>query len=258
MGVCKMLSRCSTRPNRSSKRLFRLFLAYSFFIISSPGIADSKNTTASEMKLLPRYCPDTMAYGQANSPRYNQWVSVMGESFKHMHHYCWAQLSVMRAMKSSSSGQARKGLLENARADYEYVVGNSAPSFILLPEVYTRLGDVELMLRNPNGANGAFAKARALRPDYWPAYSHWAEFLIRAGKRDEARQLLKTGLEYSPGAKVLLEQYRQVGGKASEIVPRESKPEPEETPSEPANKAADERAHSEGDKAAEPGVKAER
>lgn len=258
MGAFKMLSRFSPRPNRSYKRLFQLVFACSLFILSSPGIADSHNTTASEMKLLPRYCPDTMAYGQVNSPRYHQWVSVMGESFKHMHHYCWAQLSVMRAMKSSSSGQARRGLLENARSDCEYVVGNSAPNFILLPEIYTRLGDIELMLKNPNGANSAFARARQLRPDYWPAYSHWVEFLIRAGKRDEARQLLKTGLEYSPSAKVLLEQYRQVGGKASEIVPRASNPEPEGTPSESANKVADEKAPAEDAARAEPGAKAEK
>lgn len=49
------------------------------------------------------------------------------------------------------------------------------------------------------------------------------EFLINTGNQTEAKRLVKEGLEYSPNAKRLREQYRQLGGNPSEIVPKVSK-----------------------------------
>jgi tetratricopeptide (TPR) repeat protein len=114
----------------------------------------------------------------------------------------------------------RTGNLESVRGDFQYVVNHSTPDFILLPEIYTRLGEVELLLARPKQANEAFARARQLKPDYWPAYSRWADFLIGSGKRAEAKEMVKSGLEYSPTAKGLLAQYKLLGGKPSEIVPK--------------------------------------
>jgi hypothetical protein len=65
-----------------------------------------------------------------------------------------------------------------------------------------------------------FAEARALKPDYWPGYSHWADFLMRSGQKAEAKQLVRSGLEHNPDAKTLREQYRLLGGNPSEIVSR--------------------------------------
>ncbi len=78
------------------------------------------------------------------------------------------------------------------------------------------------MLRHPNKANEAFSLARDLKPDYWPAYSHWVEFLMNNGKRADAMKVVTAGLEHAPNAKVLLEQYRLLGGKPGDI-PRQVK-----------------------------------
>lgn len=207
---------------------FILPLALGVLLIVLPEMAAAnkpENITEAEMKLLPRYCPDTMGfnYGDAytnTSPRAGRWVALMGKSFWAMHHYCWAQINLPRALRSGVSPQFKRGTLEGVRSDYQFVIAHTSADFIMLPEILTRLGEVELMLANPNGADNAFMRAREIKPDYWPAYSHWAEFLIRSGKRAEAKKLLQTGLEYTPTAKVLLEQYRMVGGKQSEIVPR--------------------------------------
>jgi tetratricopeptide (TPR) repeat protein len=198
------------------------------------------NITDAEMKLLPRYCPDTMGfkYGDAytnTSPRAGHWVALMGKGFWAMHHYCWAQINLPRAKRSGVSPQAKRGILEGVRSDYQYVLNNTTVDFIMRPEVLSRLGEVELMLANPNAANIAFSSARELKPDYWPAYSHWAEYLIRTGKKAEAKQLLQTGLEHAPNAKVLAEQYRIVGGKPSEIVPKAKAPAQETDTPAPAS-----------------------
>jgi tetratricopeptide (TPR) repeat protein len=115
-----------------------------------------------------------------------------------------------------------RGLWEAALKDYQYVIDHVPKDFILLPEVYTRRGEVELLLGQPNRALESFSHARHLKPDYWPAYSHWAEFLMKAGKRPEALNVVIAGLEYSPRAKVLLELFKILGGKPSDMpTPRE-------------------------------------
>jgi len=189
----------------------------------------------SEMKLLPAYCVDTMgfSYGDAytnTSPRAGHWVGLMGKSFWAMHHYCWALINLNRSRRAGISAQTRRGLWESVRGDYGYVLKNATPDFIMLPEIYTRIGEVELLLGRPEKAGEAFGRARQLKPDYWPAYSHWAEFLMKIGRRPEAMKIVISGLENAPGAKVLLEQYRVLGGKTADLPKPVEKPQPAAEP----------------------------
>ena len=198
-------------------------LSMLLIVMSQSALASKpKNIEESEMKLAPAYCRDTQGFGYGDaysntSPRAGHWVGLMGNSFWHMHHYCWARISFNRSQKAGIPAQARKALRESARGDYLYVISNSPRDFIMLPEIYTRLGEVELLLGQPNKANEAFARAREQKPDYWPAYSHWAEFLMKNGKRPEALKVVIAGLAYSPESKVLLELFRVLGGKTSDM-----------------------------------------
>jgi len=190
-----------------------------------------KDIEESEMQLIPAYCPDTMGfqYGDAytrTSPRASHWVALMGDSFWHMHHYCWGMINLNRARRAGVPAQAKRGLLEEVRGDFQYVTNNSPKNFVMLPEVYTRLGEVELMLQQPNRALIAFQRAAQQKPDYWPAYSHWAEYLIRVGKRQEALKTIIAGLAYSPESKVLLELFKVSGGKPSDMPAPIRKTEP--------------------------------
>lgn len=190
--------------------------------------AKPDNVTQQEMALIPVYCPYTQSWDQyLRTSESIRWSKRLGPGFGAIHHYCWGQINLLRALRSSTPEQERKHLLHLVRSDYIYVVKNSPRDFILLPEIHTRIGEVELRLNLVNDANKSFAQARALKPDYWPGYSHWAEFLIGAGKRTEAKQLVKLGLEYSPSSRVLREQYRLLGGNSSEIIPRIIRPEPD-------------------------------
>lgn len=178
--------------------------------------------TEAEMNLLPKYCPYTQTFkngspSYAPSPKASYWVAQMGGTFWAMHHYCWAQINMIRSRKAGVPAHERRQMWQSARGDYGYVIENAAPDFILLPEIYTRIGEVELLLNHPEKANNAFAQARQLKPDYWPAYSHWAEFLMKIGRIPEALKVVGSGLQYSPSAKVLLEQFRILGGKSSDI-----------------------------------------
>lgn len=197
---------------------------FSLSLIFMAGVVEAKpqNITDAEMLLIPRYCPDTMGfnYGDAyhnTSPNANKWVGLMGKGFWAVHHYCWALIDLQRALRHNTPPQIRQGLLESVLSDYRYVVNNVPPDFILLPEILTRIGEVEIRLSHPDVADQAFSRARELKPDYWPAYSHWIEYLIKVGRRSEALKVVRSGLSYSPNAKVLLEQYRLLGGKLADI-----------------------------------------
>jgi len=213
----------------------RSALALALMGIATTTIAGKPgNITEAEMAMIPAYCPYTQSFSESRgSPEAKRWESLMGKDFWAMHHYCWAQINQQRAMRSSMSENGRKALLNVARGDYVYVINSAARNFVLLPEVYTRAGEVELRLSLYREANQSFAKARALKPDYWPAYSHWAEFLMYSGKKAEAKQLVKSGLEYSPNSRVLRAQYRLLGGNPSEIEPRAPVQGPENTAEEP-------------------------
>jgi tetratricopeptide (TPR) repeat protein len=184
-------------------------------------------TTDAERAVLPIYCKDTQGFagygdkwGSNASPLAKKWVAQMGETFWAMHHYCRGLVNRNRALRPGVPPRERKVLLEGAAGEYTYVLNNlKDPNFILLPEIYTRIGEARLLASDLGAAEKAFSRARAIKPDYWPAYSHWAEHLMQTGRQAEAKQLVKTGLEHAPHAKMLVELYRLLGGRHSEIVP---------------------------------------
>lgn len=199
--------------------LLGLICLYSGFALAGK----PENINQGEMALIPAYCADTQGfkYGNASfnpSPRASYWVGLMGPSFWDMHHYCWALLNLRRA-GGATSAQQRRGLWESAVGDIQYVVKNSGPNFVLLPEILVTLGGAYVLLSNFSAAYDAFLRARELKADYWPAYSDWAEVLIKSGQKIQAKALVKTGLEHSPDSKVLRDQFQRLGGVSTEIVP---------------------------------------
>lgn len=184
--------------------------------------AKPKAITNEEMALIPRYCPYTQDFPLRNSPDRRVWEARIGAGFlSHLHHYCWARVGMLRAERTSTPSSQRYNYILEAANDMEYVVEviGINRGFVLMPELLTKQGEIELRLpdRDLNKAAKAFAQARALKPDYWPAYASWAEFLIYSGKKAEAKTLVESGLQHSPTSKVLLELHRVLGGKPSDV-----------------------------------------
>lgn len=194
--------------------------------------------TDAEIALLPGYCPDTMGfkYGDAysnTSPNAARWVAMMGKGFWHVHHYCWALIEIRRAERSSVPSAQKKGMRESALGNLLYVLKNTGDDFVLRPEILTWVGRMGVQLNQPQAAGEAFARARALKPDYWPAYFHWAEYLQSKGQKAAAMNIVKTGLQHAPTAKALQLQFRDLGGKPGEIPPPIIKPAPPPAADEP-------------------------
>lgn len=186
--------------------------------------------TSEEMALSPPYCPYAQTFWGSGKPESKQWRARMGPAFEAIHHYCWGQINVQRALRSSTPRKQRQYLLSTAVSDYSFVIRNASivdRKFVLLPEILTKRGDVQLLLSLPGDASKSFAEARALKPDYWPAYSSWAEYLVKVGKRSEAKLLVKAGLEYSPSSRTLGELYRLLGGDRTAILPKAKEHSPD-------------------------------
>jgi tetratricopeptide (TPR) repeat protein len=178
--------------------------------------------TWGELALLPDYCADAMGilYGDQYynpSPRAPHWVALMGQGFWAIHHYCYALAHVRRAEEAGVSDQQRKFIYGRAIKDYLYTLNNSAPDMVLVPEILVHLGDAYLKVGEVGNADAAFAKARRIKPDYWPAYSRWVDVLIKLKLKKDAYALVRQGLAHAPDSEVLRRQFVSLGGDLSSV-----------------------------------------
>lgn len=181
-----------------------------------------------EIALLPEYCIDTEAfiYGSVGnpgqSPKAPMWVERMGPTFKGMHHYCWGLVNLNRLKSGRANTGDKKYFAKQIVDEYMYVIRVATPDFILLPELWTRIGEASLLADDVGTALDAYARARKIKPDYWPAYTQWADFLLRYGKKADAKALLQTGLEYAPDSPELAQMFKKLGGDPATVMRRSS------------------------------------
>jgi tetratricopeptide (TPR) repeat protein len=162
-----------------------------------------------EVALLPSYCKYTQVFRDrvpdGNNPAViEQWYSKLGQSFHHMHHYCWGLMKTNRALFLARDQTARRFYLNDSLTEIDYVIRHVPEDFILLPEILTRKGENLILLGK--GSVGILELERAidLRPDYWIPYGHISDYYKTLGDLKTARDVLDKGLAISPDAKGLL------------------------------------------------------
>lgn len=192
-----------TRTSRQSiaRRLAASAVAAAALSGPNPAFAVN-NITAGELALTPPFCQDVQVINKVSptnpTPRAAHWVSLMGETFWAMHHYCWALVNLQRANRGGLPQQQRHFLMREAIADFYYVIKSAPSGFVLLPELFYRAGDVYAQLGDHGAAAGEYGKSRAVKADYWPPYAGEAKLLAKLGMKDEALRLLDKGLELMP------------------------------------------------------------
>lgn len=221
------------RPSASARRRCRRqsrsasWVLWMAVLLTSTGHAvKPPSITSGEIAMLPAYCIDTegFMYGPENSasqsPRAPEWVAKMGRSFWAMHHYCWGLVSFNRLRFGRANTNNKRYYAKQIVDEYRYVIEHSAPNFVLLPEIWARVGEASLLAGEIGDAMDAYAKSRSIKPDYAPPYVQWAEFQLNNHRRDEARALVEEGLKNIPGFKPLLELQRKLGGGPVNSTPR--------------------------------------
>lgn len=195
--------------------------------IASPaaaqGLKQPNGLTWGELSVLPVYCKDAagIVYGDRyfnRSPNAGRWEAAMGLDFWHIHHYCYA-LAALRRAPFTLDPQKRRFLLGKVLADLMYVVKNSQPTMVLMPEIWTRIGDVQGMLGDVGAALEAYETAMVRKPDYWPAYLNAAELFLKAGVKPRGIEILLRGIDANPGSTQLRDRYKAAGGNPARLPP---------------------------------------
>jgi len=186
------------------KSVLATLLALSAALATQALAGPPPNITPNETALLPSYCKDTQTWpGGGSQEGMVRGKARFGEMFWHFHHYCYAQVYLMRADRSTTSAMERRGNLASAIDDIEYVVKYLPPDYFLLPEMYTAEGKVLRRQEKFNDAIAVLRKAIDLDATYWRAYFELAQAYEAAEDRNSALRVVKEGLQHNPESKAL-------------------------------------------------------
>lgn len=198
----------------------RYWIGFSLVVMSSGSEAAGNPITKEQYQLLPPYCRNQgfVAPQLYRPDRETEWKRRLGKDYIHIHHYCWGLVHMLNAYKLG--GASRKGMFEFEQAvdDFHFSInstlayGGTSPGMTLLPEMYTKLGEAHLALRDYRNAEIAFRSSWELNPSYAPPYVWWAQFLLRHGKIGEALAVAEEGKKNAPDSKSLAKLIDEIKG----------------------------------------------
>lgn len=158
-----------------------------------------------EVAMLPRYCVYTQVFrgivkGGNDPAQIAAWTAVMGDNFRHMHHFCWGLMKTNRAIFLAADARSREFYLRDAIPEFDYVIDRVQDDFLMLPEVLTKKADT--LIRLGQGPMGVLDLERAvtLKRDYWPPYARLSDYYKDTGDAKLAREWLEKGLAENPDA----------------------------------------------------------
>ncbi len=180
-------------------------------LFSSSAWADAiKNMT--ELAMLPAYCRGTQQVRDISKDPVSlyQYMQMYGQSYGHFHHYCWALDSENKAhaMLKKSDHDFQLG---NALGGIQYVLKNSSPDFIFLPDVYNSQARILFELHRDSEAVLALEKAIELKPGYVPAISRLSDYFVHIGDKAKAIQTLEAGIDNTENAGGLIKKLAALG-----------------------------------------------
>jgi tetratricopeptide (TPR) repeat protein len=147
---------------------------------------------------LPAYCADAQSFAKSYDANNKRWVPLIGSTFLHIHHYCWALQESLRARDPDVGKELRMTLYGSALENCRYVVERAPPDFVLLPEIFLRMGQFTFERGDVANALEYFEKSRQAKAEYWPAYVEIAKANRSIGRLQHAEAALKAGLEVMP------------------------------------------------------------
>ncbi len=167
--------------------------------------------TAQEIRAMPPYCAGRFARND-NTAEYKRWEAQYGPDFLHTHHLC-SGIGLLNNYHKARTPQEKRGLLNEAMGNLNYMVQHAKPDFKLMPEVYWYRSRVYHLMDQPGQAVGDLRKAIELDPKQARFYTQAAEYLEKLRQRDEALKLVSEGLRHLPNHKGLQATYSRLGGK---------------------------------------------
>jgi tetratricopeptide (TPR) repeat protein len=224
----------------NSRTIFGALACVALLSLTAQSHAD-RVTNERELTLLPEYCRGTQGIREiAKLPKsaVESYYKTYGETYHHLHHYCWALMSEYNAQKIPEKGP-RNNKLHQAIRDIDYVLNKNPPdTFQPLAEIYTTRARILFKLDRPGEAAADLVKATNVRPAYPPAFAQLSDYYLKIGQRDKAIAVLEEGVAHHASPTSLLRKLEKLG-KPYQGAPGSAlaKP-PQEAPTAPADSAA--------------------
>lgn len=183
-------------------------------VIAEPALAGRlTDFSQEELLTLPRQClaqrfiNEELTTPAVPEAERTELAKALGHSYIHYHHYCWALLYIARASQPGGD----KFNYHRAVDNFDYVIRNADPGFVLLLDVYVQKGNVLERTGQGAGAEAAYREAIRVDPSYAPAYVALSHHYVAAGDQAAARAIIAQGLARDPKAKPLLERQAALG-----------------------------------------------
>lgn len=174
---------------------------------------DNSWPTEEELWGLPEYCRPLPFIGgrpgtyDMSSPIWRKWYPLLGEGYKHTHHYCNGLNFTNRSYRVRGDSIEVRSLLKSAVKEFDYVLVHSPQDFVLAPEVLAKRARAYVKLKDRTRAVQDLQTAINRNPEYMPAYADLIYLLIENGKMPEARKLYDEGIKIKPDS-TSLEQFK--------------------------------------------------
>ncbi|WP_324780166.1 tetratricopeptide repeat protein [Thiobacillus sedimenti] len=205
-------------------RFKKCLLALSAMLLAIPPASADWAPSQAEMAVLPAYC--AAKFGESQHPEAAKvWRASMGSDFVHVHHYCAGLNFVNRASAMTSQNKDRRGTLEAAVRNFDYMLVHTHPDFYLRPEILMNRGIALSMMNRTGEAVGDLLKSIEADPGQPRAYLALADLYEKQKNRAKALETVTEGLRHNPDTKSLQRRYAELGGKL---------PYPEPVAAEPA------------------------
>lgn len=176
--------------------------------------------TKEQYQLLPPYCrnQEHVAPLLYRPTAEGEWRRRLGRDYLHIHHYCWGLVHMLNAYKLGTTSGKGRFQFEEAIDDFQFSINATlvnkgvTPGAALLPEMFTKLGEAQLALRDYNNAEAAFRSAWEGNPAYAPPYVWWAQHLLKHGRAGDALAVAEEGIKHAPDSKSLAKLIEDIKG----------------------------------------------
>jgi tetratricopeptide (TPR) repeat protein len=153
--------------------------------------------TSEELNLLPEYCkPRATGWGDdIKDPRVKRWYTIFGEDWRHMHHYCKGLYHINQGNRPIDKKMFH---FHSAIRELSYSLRRAEPrgkKSILLPLLYTKIGDAYVGLGDKVKAETYYRKSIVKVPQHSSAYKRLVTLLIRSSRYKEAKIINDQGLQ---------------------------------------------------------------
>lgn len=164
-----------------------------------------------DLQRLPPYCHARLKTPWG-SPEAKVWAEQIGSNYLDFYHYCGG-LNLMNHYWSARTPKERTAILQQALAEFEYMVSHERPDFAMRAELYANRGEILKLMGKPGEAIRSLEIALRANPKYVRAYSLLADVYEGSKARAKALAVVTEGLRHNPDSKPLRRRYLELGGK---------------------------------------------